>query len=268
MKKVAFVLTIAFMISICFSGTLLAKEDLLDTIQKRGLIKVGMYLQFPPTEFRHPKTKEPMGLNVDFANQLAKDLGVKLEIVDMEWDAIIPGLIAKKYDIILASMSRTPQRNLSIAITSQSLEDYTIVGLKRKEDPRKKPEEFNKKDVVVTGILGSTTDFTIKRFFPEATFKGMQATPAVLEVEAGRADLFVQANMYCYEYLLNNPNSKLEIVFDDNPLAREPSGIGLRKGDPYLLDWLDNWIQFHWHQGLIPQLIDKWVKKRPDLKLK
>jgi len=167
MKRVACVLLAMCIISAASLSSGWAQESLLDEIQKRGVVKVGMYLQYPPTEFRDPKTREPKGLEVDIANLLAEDLGVKLEIVDMEWDAIIPGLLAKKYDVVIASMSRTPKRNLSIAITSNNLEDYSTMALVRKGDTRSTVEEFNKKGVTVTCLMGGVVEVAAKKIFSQ-----------------------------------------------------------------------------------------------------
>jgi len=224
-------------------GTNLFASDsisLLDVIQKEGVIKVGMYLQYPPIEYRDPITKEPKGLEVDIANLLAKDLGVKLEIVDMEWNAIIPGLLAKKFDVIIAGMSRTPKRNLAVAMTSNNLEEYATMALSRIDDVRKTIEDFNKKGVVVTCLQGSATEATSKRLFPNAEIKPLQMTPAVLEVQSGRADICVVSNLFCYKYIRQNPG-KVKILFEDQPIANQPSAIGLRKGDQIFLNWLDNW---------------------------
>lgn len=260
MKKVAFILAVALVFSMSNLTSVFAQKSLLDEIQKKGVIKVGMYLQYPPTEFRDPKTREPKGLEVDIANLLAKDLGVKLEIVDMEWDAIIPGLLAKKYDVVIASMSRTPKRNLSIAITSNNLEDYSTMALVRKGDTRSTVEEFNKKGVVVTCLMGGVVEVAAKKFFNNATVKPMQISPAVLEVETGRADIIVVENVFAYNYVREHPE-KLKIIFEDKPLVRAPSAIGLRKGDQIFLNWLDNWIQYQWDNAVIQPLIKKWVAK-------
>jgi polar amino acid transport system substrate-binding protein len=260
MRKVACVLLAMCIISAAGLSTVWAQESLLDEIQKRGVIKVGMYLQYPPTEFRDSKTREPKGLEVDIANLLAKDLGVKIEIVDMEWDAIIPGLLAKKYDVIIASMSRTPKRNLSIAITSNNLEDYSTMALVRKDDPRSTVEEFNKKGVTVTCLMGGVVEVAAKKFFPNATLKPMQINAAVLEVESGRADIIIVENVFAYNYVREHPK-KLKIIFENKPLVRAPSAIGLRKGDQIFLNWLDNWIQYQWDNAVIQPLIDKWIVK-------
>ena len=120
MKKILIVNVLVWALSVVGSINSFADESLLDEIQQRGVLKVGMYLQYPPVMFRDPVTKEPKGLEVDIVNLLVKDLGVKAEIIDMEWKAIIPGLLAKKYDVVISGMSRTPKRNLAVSMTSNS----------------------------------------------------------------------------------------------------------------------------------------------------
>jgi len=260
MKKTTIVLALALVFLMIGLTSVFAQESLLDKIQKRGVIKVGMFLQYPPTEFRDLKTHEPKGLEVDIAKLLAKDLGVKLKIVDVEWDAIIPGLLAKKYDVIIASMSRTPKRNLSIAITSKNLEDYAVMALVRKGDTRSTIDEFNKKGVVVTCLLGGVCEVAARKFFPNATIKPMQQMPGALEVEANRADMLVVENVFAYNYVRERPE-KLKIIFSKHPLTHAPSAIGLRKGDQIFLNWLDNWIQYQWDNAVLQPLIDKWIVK-------
>lgn len=262
MKKWTFVLALALVFSmVSLNGVFAGSEmSLLDEIQKRGVLKVGMFLQYPPTEYRDPVTKEPKGLCVDLTNKLAEDLGVKAEIIDMEWDAIIPGLLAKKYDIIIASMSRTPKRNLSIEMTSVNTEDYAMMGMVRPEETRSTIKDFNKKGVVVTCLLGGVADHVARSMFPNATIKALQQMPAVLDVVSGRADLIVAENVYAYNYLRQNPG-KLKMVFEEDPLTRAPSALGMRKGDQILLNWMNNWLQFQWDNRVMQQLVEKWIVK-------
>lgn len=262
MNKLATFWIILFTVFLFFTSTVVAESNmsLLDEIQKRGVLKVGVYLQYPPTGFRDTVTKKPKGLEVDIANLLAKDIGVKVELIDMEWDALVPGLLSKKYDVIIASMSRKPSRNLSIAFTSNNLEDYAMVAMVRPNEKRNSVDEFNQKGVVVSCVMGATSEQAARRFFPNATIKTLQQTAATLEVLSGRADLQVTENVYAYNYVKENPG-KLKVVFEENPLTHEPSAIGLRKGDQVFLNWLDNWIQYQWDNRVLNDLIDKWLKK-------
>jgi polar amino acid transport system substrate-binding protein len=265
MRKSIFIITVLsvfFVFSLVTFNSVFAHPTVsaLDEIQKRGVIKVGMYLQYPPTEFRDPVTKEPKGLNVDLAKKLADDLKVKLEIIDMEWDAIIPGLLAKKYDLCIASMSRNPSRNLSIAFTSVNTENYAVMGMVRPNETRSTIADFNKKGTVITCLLGGITEHTARRFFPKAEIKPMQQMPAVLEVTSGRADMICAENVFSYNYIRENPG-KTKMVFEENPLSNQPAAIAMRKGDQIFMNWVNNWLQFQWDNRFMQDLIDKWVIK-------
>src|ERR1700680_4324702 len=71
----------------------------LDAIRAKGERRVGMTLQFKPEMYRDETTNQPMGYDVDLVQQMADDLGVKLTIVDLPFDGLIPGLQANQFDL-------------------------------------------------------------------------------------------------------------------------------------------------------------------------
>ena len=81
---------------------------------KKGTLRVGVSLFTPWTLKKDGKL---VGFEIDVANQLAKDLGVQLELKEFDWEAIIPALLAKKIDIISAGMVITPQRALKVSFS-------------------------------------------------------------------------------------------------------------------------------------------------------
>ena len=83
----------------------LTSESVIQTIMKRGKIKVGMST-FVPWAMRN-KEGELIGFEIDVAKQLAEDLGVEIEFVPTAWSGIIPALIAGKFDAIIGGMSVT-----------------------------------------------------------------------------------------------------------------------------------------------------------------
>ena len=95
--------------------TTIASADVLEDIQKRGSLKVGMST-FVPWAMRD-KDGNLIGFEIDVATKVAEDMGVKVEFVPTAWSGIIPSLIAKKFDIIIGGMSITPQRNLTVNFT-------------------------------------------------------------------------------------------------------------------------------------------------------
>ena len=77
----------------------LAADSVLETIKKRGSIKIGLST-FVPWAMRN-KSGELIGYEIDVAKQLAEDMKVKAEFVPTAWDGIIPALLAGKFDVII-----------------------------------------------------------------------------------------------------------------------------------------------------------------------
>ena len=93
----------------------LAADSVVETIKKRGAIRVGMST-FVPWAMRD-KNGELIGYEIDIAKRLAEDMQVKAEFVPTAWDGIIPALLAGKFDVVIGGMSITPERNLTVNFT-------------------------------------------------------------------------------------------------------------------------------------------------------
>ncbi len=84
--------------------------DLLDTVKARGTLKVALEGNYPPFNFKDPKTSELTGFEVDVAKLLAAKLGLKPEFTTTEWSGILAGLGAGKYDVIINQVGITEER--------------------------------------------------------------------------------------------------------------------------------------------------------------
>lgn len=74
------------------------------------LIKVGTNAEYPPFEYTDPDSKEFKGLDMDIARYIATKLNKKLEIVDIDFDSLIPSLQNNKFDMVIAAMTITDER--------------------------------------------------------------------------------------------------------------------------------------------------------------
>lgn len=79
-------------------------------IKKRGYITMAADLHYPPTSFLAADNKTPVGFNVDFADLLGKELGLKVQTKNVSFDSVIPGLAAGRYDFTATDMSPTADR--------------------------------------------------------------------------------------------------------------------------------------------------------------
>ncbi|NLL46231.1 MAG: transporter substrate-binding domain-containing protein [Clostridiales bacterium] len=131
MKRIlAIILVVACMAGsiLLFSscGKINAGKDL-ETIKKAGTLKVGMECNYAPFNWTQAKTSDTAvalsaggyadGYDVQIALEIAKALGVELEIVKLEWGGLIPALESGKIDCIIAGMSPTAERKMSIDFT-------------------------------------------------------------------------------------------------------------------------------------------------------
>ena len=101
----------------------LGSESVIETIKKRGVIKIGLSL-FVPWSMRD-LNGDLIGFELDVGRELAADMGVEVEFIPTSWDGIIPALVSGNFDVIISGMTVTPQRNLTVNFT----QPYAFSGL-------------------------------------------------------------------------------------------------------------------------------------------
>ncbi|RHW27012.1 ABC transporter substrate-binding protein [Nocardioides immobilis] len=79
-------------------------------IKEAGVITMAADLHYPPTSFLAEDQKTPIGYNVDIATLLAQVLGLEVEVKNVTWDGVIPGIAAGRYDFTATNMTPTPER--------------------------------------------------------------------------------------------------------------------------------------------------------------
>jgi polar amino acid transport system substrate-binding protein len=113
-KTIAAVLCV---LVLSLAGTAFASEshDLLpDSIKKSGKIIVGINGIFPPMEFKEPGSDTLVGIDVEIAEAIAKELGVKIEYDDQKFDQLINSINTKRVDMVISGMSDSAVRRESL----------------------------------------------------------------------------------------------------------------------------------------------------------
>ena len=87
-------------------------EDMLDVIKEKGTLVVGLSADYAPYEFHAmiDGKDEIVGFDLEIAKEIANALDVKLEILEMEFDALVTALPAGKVDMVISGMNPTPER--------------------------------------------------------------------------------------------------------------------------------------------------------------
>ncbi|SMF57920.1 transporter substrate-binding domain-containing protein [Pseudobacteriovorax antillogorgiicola] len=224
------------LISFCFLLVALAipaQADTLKDIQSKGVIKVGMEPGFLPFEMR-TKSGEYVGFDIEMMNAFAKFLGVKTEFISTKWDGIIPGLMAKKYDVVVSGMTITPARRKAVLFS----EPYYKAGLKVLMRPELAKTVRNLKDLdqkkhKIVVKLGTTGDIFVGKSISKAKVRKLDSeADAAQSVLLGRMDAFIYDKPYL-ELYAESKKGKVSLMPD--VLSEEYFGLAARKQDQSLV---------------------------------
>lgn len=242
----------------CGSNSETSRPSLLDQIKQRGTIRVGLST-FVPWAMRN-KQGELIGFEIDVARRLALDADLEIEFVPTAWDGIIPGLLAGKFDVIIAGMSITPARNLNVNFTRPyAHSNMLLVADKKKAGTFVSKKDYDHAEVVIAVRRGSTSVQAARKNFPNATIQQFDDDIfAFQEVLNGNADAVISATPKPEHEVLRN-GDRLFIPFDE-PLDRGAEAIAIRQGEADALNFFDNWILLRTEDGWLKEKRDYWFR--------
>ncbi len=229
--------------------------------QESDTLRVGMDLRYPPFETRD-SDGNPEGISVDVATAFAEYLDRPVEIVDTNFASLIPALDANEIDVIIASMSRTEEREQAIDF-SDTYFYFKIISLVNRQfaeengitvdSPRSDLTDVG--DTAFTGITGQ-----VSASIPESLgFDVDVATnleAAVLNVVQGASDVLMMSAFPVTRGHLANPEDTI-VLWD--PFVSSPIAMGVRKGDSELLEQANAFIATMSEPGgLYDQLAERW----------
>src|SRR5262245_42460991 len=140
-------------------------------LQKDGTLTVGMNLQFKPEMYLDDSGK-PAGYDVELLNKLATELGVKLDIQNLDFNGLIPGLQSKKFDLVSVGLTATDERKKVIDFSREYVPYTSVLAVKQDDSSPASIDTYNKQGMVITALQGSTGEQLAKKTFPNATVKG------------------------------------------------------------------------------------------------
>ena len=245
-------------------GPVTAQESALEQILKRGELRVGLEAGYMPFEMRDRKG-DLIGFDVDLARLMARNMGVKLTLVNTQWDGIIAALLTDKFDLLMGGMTITPERNLKVNFTDPYvLIGQTVVLNKKLAATVKTYRDLNAPKYTIATKLGTTGDIAAHKFLPLAHLKAFESeADAATEVRQGRADAYVYDLPFNAIYVAQNPEN---LVHLREPFTQEALGWAVRKRDPDFLNWLNNFLAQIKRDGIYDALYKKWFEKTAWLK--
>lgn len=210
-------------------------------LKQPGTLTVGMTLQFKPQMYLDAKGK-PAGYDVVLLKALAKQWGVKLEIKNLDFNGLIPGLVSKKFDMVSVGLSATPERRKSISFSRAYVPYAQILAAAKGDTTPATIAAWNSSDKTITSLQGSTAEQLVQKTFPKATSRSFpDQNAAFLEVATGRANGIVVENYLLAQFNKSNGDKLKQVPFA-KPLHVEYGSYGVQKGNTKLAAGLSAFI--------------------------
>lgn len=205
---------------------------------------------YPPFSFTNEQG-QLAGFDVDIAQELCRRLEKDCEIIAVAWNELLPGLAAGRYQVIVASMAKTPEREQQAEFTDSYYRTRNVfIGRRDVGLTQVNPETARGK--ILATQAGTTYADYLKKHYPTATLKlTATLTEAFTTLVRGEADLVIGDNLSAFEFLRSNAGQELDII--GPPLAlnetSEAAYIQVRKGDIPLRDAINVALRKLWLDG-------------------
>ena len=229
-------------------------------------LRVGLNPAYEPFESK-TASGEIVGFDVDIANALCEQIKRRCVFVESEWDSIIPGLQAKKFDVIVSSMSITPERARVVDFTKRYYKTPSAIVVKKSV---KYDGPASLKGMKIGVLKASTQE---KWALGELKPAGVTVVPyqsqnqVYLDIQAGRIDGTVADKVEVNGGFLRKPEGKdYGYAGPDQYDAKyygEGIGIALRKGQGDLKKQLNEAIDAIRANGTYARIAKKYFDFDP-----
>ena len=230
-------------------------EGALQEIKDSGKLVVGTCADYPPYEWHLIKDgkDEIIGFDIDIAQAIADELGVELEIKDMDFDGLIPALSTGKIDMIIAGMNPTDERKQSVDFTDIYYTQKDALVIKSEDAENIQSENDLKKASLATQKATIQETYLLENF-PDAALQSVPKwNTAILSLVTGKVDAVLMVETVAKQYV--EQNEGLEIAGFDVASTPNESAIAVAKDNKDFLDAVNDILDEMKESGQIEELM-------------
>jgi polar amino acid transport system substrate-binding protein len=231
-----------------------AAEDALQAIQQRGLLKWGADAEGgAPYVFPDPQKPERLiGFELDLANALAAQLGVRAELVQNSWDGLVPALERGNFDVILNGLELTPEHQQQIAMSRPYYAYAQQLVVRRETTGIQRLEDLKGRTV---GILSASV---AQRILEKMGGAELKVYPGNVETFRDLGNQRIEAVLLDLPIALHYAKDRPEFKFAGESFAPGFYSVGVRKSDPSLLAAINQALEKLIASGQLEQIYSKW----------
>lgn len=257
---ISFIIGVAVLFSACSNsatsnnnaGEALSK---IDEIKKAGKIVVGTSADYPPYEFHRSVNgkDEIVGFDIEIAKAIAKDLGVELEIKDMDFDGLLLALNADKVDFVIAGMTPDPERMEAVDFSNIYYKAVHGVVIRTEDkDLYTKVEDLTGKKVGAQ--KGAIQEKIAVAEIKDVQLKSLAKIPdLILEVKNNKINALVMEQPVAKAYVDQNKDLMLmDLTFDD---GEGGSAVAVKKGNKDLVEVMNTTLDRLMKDGSVDKFV-------------
>ncbi len=242
-------------LSLLLSITVYA-DDALEEVLDEGVLRVGVSIYEPWV--MKDKDNNLIGYEIQVADQLAKDLGVKVKYKIVEWEELIPTLKDKEIDIIISGMAITPQRALHVNYSlPYGHSGVSLAANIEKTKNINSLQELNMSSITLGVVSKSVSEPVANSVFDQANIKSFtQSEDAVEALMQGDIHALIEASPVPKFLALQYPD-KIDAPLT-TPLLSYKAAMAVNKGEQDFLNYLNAWITARDTEGWLPAKHKYW----------
>jgi len=225
-------------------------------------LRIGIAANYPPLAFK--ENGKLTGAEVEFAHMLARELDVKVELVETPWKDLMPDLVDDKIDVIMSGFSITPERQKLVTFT----DSYGTIGqmalLRAGDYDRLRDEDARNSPTTRIGVVGGTTgEQYVRRHDPLAQIKTFATVDdGVAALRSDQVDVFVHDAPAIWRVTSARGAVERELRARYVPLTSEKLAWAVRKQDDQLLGRLNAALAKWKTDGQLDLVGAHWVPVR------
>jgi len=203
----------------------------------QGGMRIGTEGAYPPFEYRDP-SGTLKGMDIDIGNALCEIMRIPCQFMPQDFDGLIPALKAGKIEIIISSMSVTPDRAKVVAFTKPYYLSPSQFVAPKSSGITDDPKTLKGKTIAVQS--GTNHQAYMEQRLPDIAIKAYNTVQeAELDLEAGRVDAMLADKLLMYDWLEKTGKAKgFDYVGKPlvDPLVTGQIAIGMKQDNPLLLE--------------------------------
>ena len=241
----------------------IAHADQLDDIKQAGKITIGVFDSNPPFGYVDSRSHALAGYDIDFAREIAKRLGVKLELQPTNPANRIPLLASKKVNAIVADFTITPERAQQVDFSTP----YFVGGQQFLAPKGKFHNKGELAQARVGAVKGTTEEQTLRKEFPTATVLSYdEISLALVALRNGNVQVITQDGALLAGLLAKAPDKSRYTILPYT-VSVENIGIAVGKGETRLLGQINKTLVDLEKNGTAVKIYNKWFGKNSETPL-